>query len=108
MSEQENKIDADESPKADSVRLSALLGSAPDAIDNLKHSIGCYIAGHGNYPPVILMTQEQYAELLRTGKKLGLYTDILAKDRKIFGIHIAVENEPETMLDYRNPEGASA
>ncbi|MGD1046001.1 MAG: hypothetical protein ABR936_11875 [Bacteroidota bacterium] len=108
MPEQENNNNADESPKADSVRLSAVLGSAPDAIDNLKHDIGCYIAGHGNYPPVILMTQKQYAELLMTGKKLNLYTDILEKDRKIFGIHIAVENEPETMLDIRNQEGASA
>jgi len=75
--------------------------NTPDAIDNLKHEIGCYIAGRGTYPPLILMTQKQYFELLTTGKKLNLYTDILAKDRKIFEILIAVENEPETMLDIR-------
>lgn len=108
MSEQENNNNADGQPKADSVRLSAMLGSAPDAIDNLKHSIGCYIAGHGKYPPTILMTQKQYAELLMAGKKLNLYTAILANERKIFGIPIAIENEPETMLDIRNQEGASA
>jgi hypothetical protein len=75
--------------------------SAPDAIDNLKYDLGRYIAKHGKRPPVILMTQRQYSKLLITGEKLNLYTDILAEDRKIFGIPIAIENESETMLDVR-------
>ena len=83
------------SQDADAVSLSRVLGSAPDAIDNLKHSIGCYIAGHGKYPPVILTTQKQYGELLMAGKRLNLYTDILAKDRKIFGIPIDSAASPD-------------